>query len=94
MKKTILLLFGVLCCAFIAPNSPLNDQDQINAVLDHWHQAAAAADSKNYFDAMTEDAVFIGTDATENWNKKAFEAFAKPYFDKGKAWDFQRPVSI
>ena len=24
----------------------------------------------------------------ENWNKKAFESFAKPYFDKGKAWSF------
>jgi hypothetical protein len=37
---------------------------------------------------MTEDAIFIGTDATENWNKTAFQAFAKPYFDKGKAWSF------
>jgi hypothetical protein len=37
---------------------------------------------------MTDDAVFIGTDATENWNKKEFAAFAKPYFDKGKAWNF------
>ena len=24
----------------------------------------------------------------ENWDKKAFQAFAKPYFDKGKAWSF------
>ena len=37
---------------------------------------------------MSDDAIYIGTDATENWNKKAFEAFAKPYFDKGKAWSF------
>jgi hypothetical protein len=37
---------------------------------------------------MTEDAVFIGTDATENWGKPAFQEFAKPYFDKGKAWNF------
>jgi hypothetical protein len=28
--------------------------------------------------------LFIGTDATENWGKPAFQAFAKPYFDKGK----------
>lgn len=32
--------------------------------------------------------VFIGTDATENWDKTAFSAFSKPYFDKGKAWSF------
>ncbi|HOD09835.1 MAG TPA: nuclear transport factor 2 family protein, partial [Flavobacterium sp.] len=27
--------------------------------------------------------------ATENWNKTAFQAYAKPYFDKGKAWNFK-----
>jgi len=37
---------------------------------------------------MSEDAIFIGTDATENWTKPAFQAYAKPYFDKGKAWSF------
>ena len=37
---------------------------------------------------MNDDAIFIGTDATENWNKKAFQAYSKPYFDKGKAWSF------
>jgi hypothetical protein len=24
---------------------------------------------------MTDDAIFIGTDATENWNKTAFQAY-------------------
>jgi hypothetical protein len=37
---------------------------------------------------MTDDSVFIGTDATEHWDKAAFQAFAKPFFDKGKAWNF------
>ena len=37
---------------------------------------------------MTNDAVFIGTDATENWQLDEFKAFAKPYFDRGKAWSF------
>lgn len=60
----------------------------IHAVLDNWHKAAAEARFTDYMNAMTDDAVFIGTDATENWNKKAFMAFAKPYFDKGKAWSF------
>ena len=45
-------------------------------------------DTATYFDSLTEDAIFIGTDATENWNKIDFQAFAKPYFDKGKAWNF------
>jgi hypothetical protein len=33
---------------------------------------------------MTEDAVFIGTDALRI-GKPDFQEFAKPYFDKGKA---------
>lgn len=37
---------------------------------------------------MDSISVFIGTDATENWSKKQFEKFSKPYFDQGKAWSF------
>jgi len=62
---------------------------QLNTLIDNWHQAAAAADSKTFFDSMGDDCIYIGTDATERWNKKAFVTFAKPYFDKGKAWDFK-----
>lgn len=65
-----------------------SDTATINTVLDNWHKAAATANFESYFGAMTNDAIFIGTDATENWNKKAFQDFAKPYFDRGKAWSF------
>jgi ketosteroid isomerase-like protein len=51
-------------------------------------KAAAEAKFDTYFDKMTEDAVFIGNDATENWGKPVFQEFAKPYFDKGKALNF------
>jgi hypothetical protein len=66
----------------------LFNDNQVNDLLDSWHKAAAEAKFDAYFDKMTEDAVFIGTDATENWGKPAFQEFAKPYFDKGKAWNF------
>ena len=38
---------------------------------------------------MTDKSVFIGTDAGENWDIKAFKSFSKPYFDKGQAWSFK-----
>ena len=38
---------------------------------------------------MTSNGVFIGTDASENWQLEAFKTFSKPYFDKGKAWSFK-----
>ncbi|MGB1210207.1 MAG: nuclear transport factor 2 family protein [Lacinutrix venerupis] len=63
-------------------------ETNINTTLDNWHKAAAEANFDNYFNLMTDDGVFIGTDATENWQNDAFKSFSKPYFDKGKAWSF------
>ena len=63
-------------------------QNEINKVLDAWHRAAAEAEFDAYFGLMSDDAVFIGTDATENWNLTEFKAYSKPHFDKGKAWSF------
>ncbi|GEP50136.1 hypothetical protein FNO01nite_08080 [Flavobacterium noncentrifugens] len=60
----------------------------INTLLNNWHKAAADAKFDSYFSFMSFDAVYIGTDASENWNMDQFKAFAKPYFDKGKAWNF------
>ncbi|WP_309642741.1 nuclear transport factor 2 family protein [Flavobacterium sp.] len=91
MKKIMLLVLSLLLfSSFMSNNINENEERQkINTVLDDWHKSAAEANAKNYFGALTDDAIFIGTDATENWNKKEFEAFAKPFFDKGKAWDFK-----
>ena len=81
----VMVLFG---CKSSQPKNILNMKSEINLVLNNWHKAAADANFNSYFDAMADDAIFIGTDATENWNKPAFIQFAKPYFDKGKAWNF------
>ena len=63
-------------------------EEKINQLVDQWHKAAAEADFDQYFSLMTRDGVFIGTDATENWQNEAFREFSKPYFDRGKAWSF------
>jgi ketosteroid isomerase-like protein len=65
-----------------------SNKSKINATLDSWHKAATNAEFDTYFSLMTSDGVFIGTDATENWQNEAFKTFSKPYFDKGKAWNF------
>lgn len=83
MKKNI-ILFLFTCFSF----AQSNDKSIVNALLDNWHKAAAEAKFDSYFNALDEESIFIGTDATENWNKKQFMDFAKPYFDKGKAWSF------
>ncbi len=65
-----------------------SDKIQVEEVIDQWHAAAAKADFNTYFTLMDSASVFIGTDATERWNKEEFMRYAKPHFDKGKAWDF------
>ena len=90
MKKT--LLFATLIVAFSSCNSlekSIENKQKINKTLDSWHDAAGNAKFDAYFDLMTETGVFIGTDATENWQNEAFRNFSKPYFDKGKAWNFK-----
>ncbi len=67
---------------------PTESRKEITTVLELWHRAAAKADYDAYFGFMTKDAVFIGTDPTENWQNEAFRVYSKPHFDKGKAWTF------
>jgi len=88
MKKAILLFSILLLGSKSFSQNTENDKQMINTILDSWHKAAANAEFDNYFSYMTSNGVFIGTDATENWQLDAFKAFSKPYFDKGKAWSF------
>ncbi len=82
------IFFTLLLVIFSASSNPQQEKKEIDSVINQWHKAAAEANFDYYFGLMTNDAVFIGTDASENWNRKDFEAFSKPYFDKGKAWTF------
>ncbi|EJL65906.1 nuclear transport factor 2 family protein [Flavobacterium sp. CF136] len=84
MKKSILLLLFITVFA----NAQNTEKEKISQTLDAWHKAAADANFNTYFDLMADDGIFIGTDATENWTKPDFKVWAKPFFDKGKTWNF------
>jgi len=85
MQKIILFLIA----GFFSLHVISQEKPKIDRVLNEWHQAAAQANFKEYFNSMTPDGVFIGTDATENWQNKDFKKFSKPYFDRGSAWSFE-----
>ena len=87
MKKLNYLFIAFLMVS-ITMFAQQNEKEAINNVLDGWHKDAANADFESYFGRMTEDGVFLGTDAMENWQNDEFRAFSKPYFDRGKAWSF------
>jgi hypothetical protein len=86
MKKLFLLTtFSCLITVSLAQT----DTTALHKFIDAWHLAASQANATNYFGAIAEGGIFIGTDASEHWTKQQFLSFAKPYFDKGKAWDFK-----
>lgn len=64
------------------------DRVTVGQVLDDFHKAASDADEARYFGHMAEDAVFIGTDATERWDRKTFREYAHPHFAAGKGWTY------
>ncbi|AWM13740.1 hypothetical protein DI487_07600 [Flavobacterium sediminis] len=85
-------IFFLIICSLFSFQKNISDDEkikkEINQILDNWHAAAGRADFDAYFHLLSDESIYIGTDATENWTKKEFMAFAKPYFDRGKAWNF------
>jgi hypothetical protein len=82
----VLLVFNFT--QFSAQSKDTKDKTEISTMLDGFNVAAAKADFTAYFNYYADESTFIGTDATEVWDKKAFMVWAKPYFDKKKTWNF------
>lgn len=64
------------------------DEEAVSAVLDDIHRLASEADFEGYFDLFADDAVFLGTDASERWTIGEFKQYAKPAFDRGSGWTY------
>lgn len=96
MKNTLVLLslfFTVYSCKTQEGiNQDLDSKTQVNQLINQWHKDVALFDYDAYFNKMTDDAVFVGTDAAEVWSKQEFQDFSKPFFDKQQTWDF-KPIS-
>ncbi|MEX1383705.1 nuclear transport factor 2 family protein, partial [Lutibacter sp.] len=46
----------------------ISEKEAIETVLINWHKNASDANFEAYFNAMSDKSIFIGTDASENWN--------------------------
>ena len=95
--SAITLPLLVASCAAPIVRSYAPDHAGVEATLDAFHEAASRADGDAYFALFTEDAVFLGTDATERWDVAAFQAYARPFFDAGRGWTYtatERHVSF
>lgn len=56
--------------------------------LDAFHAAAARADADAYVALLADDFVFLGTDASERWERAAFEAYARARFAARNGWSY------
>jgi len=85
------------CVSFYSVAQNVKEQQPVNKVLDKFHQAAADANAQVYLSSLTDDAIFLGTDASERWTKQQFSDFVLPYFDQGKGWLYvakERNISL
>ncbi len=85
----ILFLLGFSLLSAQSKTSFEKEKSEISTMLDAFNAAAAKADYTGYFNFFADESTFIGTDATEIWDKKAFMVWAKPHFDKKKTWNFK-----
>lgn len=68
-------------------NSDSTLVQSVNIFVNDWHSLASNADL-GYFDKIADNGIYIGTDATELWNKDEFFQWSKKYFERGNAWSF------
>jgi hypothetical protein len=87
MKRLFAAALLLLAAASAFAQSDAAFRQQVNAFVDRWHDDAANT-RPEYFDKIAPQGVYIGTDKTEVWTRDQFKAWAKPYWDKKKAWAF------
>jgi ketosteroid isomerase-like protein len=80
-------LLCLLFCLIVSPVSFAAEASP-DEVLDALHARASAADFDGYFDLYTDDAVFLGTDATERWPIAEFREYTRARFATGTGWTY------
>ena len=95
--RFLALTIAMLTVLAAPPARAATPEQDIAAVLDALHAAAAKADGPAYFALYTPDATYLGTDASERWSLEAFKGYAMPYFAKGQGWTYtprERHITI
>jgi hypothetical protein len=61
---------------------------RVEALLDEFHAAAAAADEDRYLACLAPRGVFLGTAPGERWARDDFRTFLHRFFSQGKGWTY------
>ena len=97
MPRSFFIVFVVFISAFTSGAEVTTEREAVDRTLSSFHTAAADADGELYFSLLADDAIYIGTDASERWTSQEFKAFAEPYFSEGRGWTYtatERHISI
>jgi len=69
MKQVLYLTLFIFYSTQVFSQNNL-EINAVNQIMDKWHKDVAIADYDAYFNKMTSNSIFIGTDASEVWTKK------------------------
>jgi hypothetical protein len=87
MKKAFLQI-TLLLVPFLAYSQQEIQEKNIAIILDSLNLTASNAQFNEYFSLYSNDAIFLGTDSNERWDKLEFMNWAKPKFEAKQTWKF------
>ncbi len=73
---------------FALPLAAQQPADEVNTTLDAWHKTAGEVKFGPFVQSLSADAVILGTDRQDRWDKEHSAAFSSQYFDPKQAWTY------
>jgi len=91
-RLAIAILISTLSLSTSAKTVTLKNEQRQGAeqALTKFHQAAANANLTQYFNLLTDNAIYLGTDANERWTKTTFKEYVEPLFKQGHGWLYSK----
>ncbi len=89
-RKRILVAATLTLALATGASAQAAEEAAVSAVLDALHQAASDGDFDRYFGQYAEDFIFLGTDATERWDREQFMGYARAPFAQGGGWTYTK----
>jgi hypothetical protein len=76
-------------CNNSKPTTKYERKASLIKFIDKWHKNASESNGDQYFDAIADDGVYIGTAPGEFWTKEEFKNWVLTYLGDAKMWHFE-----
>jgi len=89
IKKTFIAIYCFLSLfLFTVPLIAQEPVDAINTTLDTWHKSSGEVKFGPFINSLAADAVILGADREERWDKNHSDKFSEQYFNPKYAWNY------